>query len=57
MYEKNISRIEELTQKQNTWRSKTLNLIASENVLSRRAREIMGSDFAHRYAEGHPGER
>lgn len=57
MYEKNISRIEELTQKQNTWRSKTLNLIASENVLSLRAREIMGSDFAHRYAEGHPGER
>ncbi len=57
MYEKNISRIEELTTRQNEWRIKTLNLIASENVLSRRAREIMGSDFAHRYAEGHPGER
>ena len=49
--------IEELTKQQNDWRIKTLNLIASENVLSRRAREIMGSDFAHRYAEGHPGER
>jgi len=57
MYEKNVSRIEELTQQQNEWRMKTINLIASENVLSRRARAIMGSDFAHRYAEGHPGER
>jgi glycine hydroxymethyltransferase len=57
MYEKNVSRIEELTKQQNEWRISTLNLIASENVLSRRAREIMGSDFAHRYAEGHPGER
>lgn len=57
MYEKNVSRIEELTKQQNDWRMKTINLIASENVLSRRAREIMGSDFAHRYAEGHPGER
>lgn len=57
MYEKNVSRIEELTKHQNEWRIQTINLIASENVLSRRAREIMGSDFAHRYAEGHPGER
>ena len=57
MYENNVTRIEELAKQQNTWRLNTLNLIASENVLSRRAREIMGSDFAHRYAEGHPGER
>ncbi len=57
MYEKNVSRIEELTKQQNDWRIKSLNLIASENVLSQRARGIMGSDFAHRYAEGHPGER
>jgi glycine hydroxymethyltransferase len=57
MYERNVSNIEELVQKQNDWRIKTLNLIASENVLSSRVREVMGSDFAHRYAEGHPGER
>src|SRR5512136_398764 len=57
MYERNVSNIEELAQKQNEWRKKTLNLIASENVLSNRARGVMGSDFAHRYAEGHPGER
>ena len=57
MYERNISQIEELVRKQNAWRASTLNLIASENVLSERARRVMGSDFAHRYAEGHPGER
>jgi len=57
MYERNVSQIEEIVEKQNQWRSGTLNLIASENVLSDRARRVMGSDFAHRYAEGHPGER
>jgi len=57
MYERNVSTIEDLVRKQNEWRGKTLNLIASENVLSGRARSVMGSDFAHRYAEGHPGER
>jgi glycine hydroxymethyltransferase len=57
MYERNISQIEELVRKQNAWRASTLNLIASENVMSERARRVMGSDFAHRYAEGHPGER
>ena len=57
MYEKNVDRVEEIVAKQNEWRSHTINLIASENVLSQRARALMGSDFAHRYAEGHPGER
>jgi glycine hydroxymethyltransferase len=57
MYERNVSNIEALVKKQNDWRIKTLNLIASENVLSSRARKVMGSDFVHRYAEGHPGER
>jgi glycine hydroxymethyltransferase len=57
MYERNINQIEELVRKQNAWRASTLNLIASENVMSERARRVMGSDFAHRYAEGHPGER
>ncbi len=57
MYERNVGQIEELVRKQNDWRSGTLNLIASENLMSRRARAVMGSDFVHRYAEGHPGER
>ena len=57
MYERNVSWIEQLVDDQNEWRDSCLNLIASENILSRRARRVMGSDFAHRYAEGHPGER
>jgi glycine hydroxymethyltransferase len=57
MYERNVSHIEALVKEQNDWRGTCVNLIASENVTSRRVRGIMGSDFAHRYAEGHPGER
>jgi len=57
MYEKNISHIEQLVKQQNAWRGKCINLIASENVTSARVRAVAGSDFAHRYAEGHPGER
>ncbi len=57
MYERNASHIEALVKEQNDWRGTCVNLIASENVTSRRVRALMGSDFAHRYAEGHPGER
>ncbi len=57
MYERNVAWVEKLVDEQNRWRLQTINLIASENVLSARARAAMGSDFAHRYAEGHPGER
>jgi len=46
-----------LINKQDEWRSRTINLIASENVMSKKVRSMAGSDFAHRYAEGHPGER
>jgi len=56
-YEKSVSWVEDIVAEQNEWRAYTINLIASENVLSRRARSLMGSDFSHRYAEGHPGER
>jgi len=47
----------ELINQQDEWRDKCINLIASENVQSRRVRAFAGSDFTHRYAEGHPGER
>lgn len=47
----------ELIKDQDAWREKCINLIASENVQSRRVRAFAGSDFTHRYAEGHPGER
>ncbi|TFG44195.1 MAG: serine hydroxymethyltransferase [Syntrophobacterales bacterium] len=57
MYASKISEIEGLIHQQDEWRNRCINLIASENVTSRRARACAGSDFAHRYAEGHPGER
>jgi glycine hydroxymethyltransferase len=57
VYERNVSHIEALVAQQNDWRGACINLIASENVTSLRVRGVMGSDFAHRYAEGHPGER
>jgi glycine hydroxymethyltransferase len=57
MQGRNIKWIEEIVAQQNEWRINTINLIASENVMSCRARNVLGSDFAHRYAEGHPGER
>jgi glycine hydroxymethyltransferase len=57
MYEKEVAEIEQLIQKQDQWRDKCINLIASENVVSKKVRSQAGSDFAHRYAEGHPGER
>jgi len=57
MHERNVKWIEDTVAQQNEWRINTINLIASENVMSNRARQVMGSDFAHRYAEGHPGER
>ncbi|MBW2487785.1 MAG: serine hydroxymethyltransferase [Deltaproteobacteria bacterium] len=57
MYQKEITEIENLIQKQAQWRNRCINLIASENVVSQRVRAQAGSDFAHRYAEGHPGER
>jgi len=57
MYERNVAHIQDLVRDQGAWRDSCINLIASENVTSRKVRSIMGSDFAHRYAEGHPGER
>jgi glycine hydroxymethyltransferase len=42
----------ELIGKQHDWRSKCINMIASENVTSPAVREAIVSDFGHRYAEG-----
>ena len=57
MYEHEFDATEKLIHGQNQWRGRAINLIASENILSNRVRALAGSDFAHRYAEGHPGER
>ncbi len=53
MSEENLKLIRACVENQNLWRGKkTINLIASENVLSQTAESLSYSDFAHRYAEG-----
>ena len=52
-----LARVRSILDKQDTWRERCLNLIASENVLSPAARSVLDSDLLHRYAEGHPGVR
>jgi glycine hydroxymethyltransferase len=53
--EDKVREIERLVRSNDEWRlRRTVNLIASENVLSARARALLPSDFGHRYAEGHP---
>lgn len=46
-----------LVRQHEKWFSESLPLVASENVASRRVREVLSSDLGHRYAEGWPGER
>ncbi len=53
----NFEKTADLIKKQDAWRDRCINLIASENVQSKKVRAFAGSDFTHRYAEGHPGER
>ena len=53
----NFEKTADLINKQDEWRDRCINLIASENVQSKKVRSFAGSDFTHRYAEGHPGER
>ena len=53
-----ISELFDIISEHNKWRLKeTVNLIASENVMSRIAWLAYISDFEHRYAEGKPGKR
>ncbi len=53
LYDKVFSLIEQ----HDSWMSKTINLIASENVSSPAVRSAIVCDFRDRYAEGWPGER
>ena len=46
-----------LTDRHNEWFRESIPLIASENVMSPAAREVMNSDLHNRYAEGLPGKR
>jgi len=41
--------VSEIVKKHEEWRSKCLNLIASENVMSPAARSLLSSDLTHRY--------
>ena len=53
-----FTKIFELTNAQNVWRLReTINLIASENVMSPAAMAVYLNDFMHRYAEGKPFKR
>ncbi len=52
-----LHQIAGICRRHETWRQETINLIASENVLSPAARRLLDTDFHHRYAEGHPGAR
>jgi glycine hydroxymethyltransferase len=52
-----VAFIEERVDRHHEWFSKSLPMIASENVISPLAREMLLSDFGDRYAEGLPGER
>ena len=55
MSENLVREVESVVRENDAWRlRRTINLIASENVLSARARALLPSDFGHRYAEGHP---
>jgi len=49
--------IRETTRRHNGWFKDSIPLIASENLLSPVAREVMNSDLHNRYAEGLPGKR
>ena len=49
--------VRELTRKHSAWFKDCIPLIASENVMSPAAREVINSDLNNRYAEGLPGKR
>src|SRR4030042_5748168 len=49
--------LEDRVYRHHAWFSASLPMIASENLISPLAREMLVSDFHDRYAEGLPGER
>ncbi|RLJ08380.1 MAG: serine hydroxymethyltransferase [Candidatus Aenigmatarchaeota archaeon] len=64
MKSKNLSHLERIKRQieqeikeQNAWRSECINLIASENIMSKTCERAYVSDFMHRYAEGEPYKR
>ncbi|TLZ96040.1 MAG: serine hydroxymethyltransferase [Methanobacteriota archaeon] len=55
--DEHVAFIEEQVDRHHAWFSKSLPMIASENVISPLAREMLLTDFGDRYAEGLPHER
>ena len=51
------AQVRELVRRHNRWFEDCIPMIASENLLSPLAREMLISDFCDRYAEGQPGRR
>jgi glycine hydroxymethyltransferase len=49
--------VENLIKAENERQARTLNLIASENYVSRDVLDALGSIFTNKYAEGYPGAR
>lgn len=56
-HKKLYDQVFKLIENHDDWMSKTINLIASENVSSPAVRSAIVCDFRDRYAEGWPGER
>ena len=52
-----LEQVRAIARKHHRWRSRCINLIASENLTSPAVREALASDFGHRYAEGEPYNR
>src|SRR5215813_15618870 len=55
--EKTDSEIAQIIRNEEQRQQDTLELIASENHVSRAVREAAGSVFTNKYAEGYPGKR
>lgn len=53
----NDKKIEEFIGQEEQRQANVINLIASENYVSRDVREALGSIFVNKYAEGYPGAR
>jgi len=54
--DEHVAFLNEQVDRHHAWFSKSLPMIASENVISPMAREMLVSDFGDRYAEGLPHE-
>src|SRR5256884_7066355 len=55
--DEHVAFLNEQVDRHHAWFSKSLPMIASENVISPMAREMLVTDFGDRYAEGLPHER